>query len=254
MKKRRDSLAVMRAQEVDMKEESSASLPVNEPVTLLGKVFGELLGTAALVMVIVGSGTMAQNLTSDSALQLLINSLSTALALFILIIVFEPISGSHFNPVVTIVILIKKEIRKVESLLYLAAQFLGATLGVASANIMFDRTILEFSTKGRIGSNLLLSEVIATAGLIFVIFASWVKISVALRATLVASWIGSAYFFTSSTSVANPAVTFGRMWSDTFSGISPDSVTPFILAQLLGGIFGAGLIYFFTKVGNRDER
>lgn len=214
-------------------------------LTLLRKILGEVLGTALLVLAIVGSGTMAQNLTGDVGLQLLINSIATSLALFLLIVILEPISGSHFNPIVTGIKWIKREIDLKGVIGYLIAQFFGALIGVSSANFIFERSLLELSSKDRLGSHLLLSEVIATAGLMVVIFSSWLKISTPLRATLIASWIGSAYFFTSSTSLANPAVTFGRMWSDTFSGISPASVPPFIAAQLLGGVIALAILSLF---------
>jgi glycerol uptake facilitator-like aquaporin len=214
-------------------------------MVLLRKILGELLGTAVLVLAIVGSGTMAQSLTGDVGLQLLINSMATSLALFLLIVIFEPISGSHFNPIVTGIKWIKREIDLKGLIGYLIAQFSGALIGVGSANFIFERSLLELSSKDRLGSHLLLSEVIATAGLMVVIFSSWLQISTPLRATLIASWIGSAYFFTSSTSLANPAVTFGRMWSDTFSGISPASVPPFIAAQLLGGVIALAILYLF---------
>ena len=223
-------------------------------LTLLRKILGEVLGTALLVLAIVGSGTMAQNLTGDVGLQLLINSIATSLALFLLIVILEPISGSHFNPIVTGIKWIKREIDLKGVIGYLIAQFFGALIGVSSANFIFERSLLELSSKDRLGSHLLLSEVIATAGLMVVIFSSWLKISTPLRATLIASWIGSAYFFTSSTSLANPAVTFGRMWSDTFSGISPASVPPFIAAQLLGGVIALAILSLFLGKKGIYER
>lgn len=198
----------------------------------------ELLGSAVLVMTVVGSGIMAQSLTSDVGVQLLINSLCTVAILYLLITLFADISGAHFNPLVTLILAYKREMSVAETARYIAAQFVGALIGTGLANLVFDFSVFTASTKVRSGSHLLLSEVIATAGLIFVIFAAIDQKREKKISALVAGWIGAAYFFTSSTSFANPAVTFARGWSDTFAGIAPKSMAPFVAAQLIGAVIG----------------
>jgi glycerol uptake facilitator-like aquaporin len=202
------------------------------------KMGAELLGSAVLVMTVIGSGIMAQSLTSDVGVQLLINSLCTVAILYLLITLLSDISGAHFNPLVTLILAYKREISIAETARYIAAQFVGALIGTGLANLLFEFSAFTASTKVRSGSHLLLSEVIATAGLIFIIFAAIDQKREKKIPTLVASWIGAAYFFTSSTSFANPAVTFARGWSDTFAGIAPKSMAPFIAAQLIGAILG----------------
>jgi glycerol uptake facilitator-like aquaporin len=204
----------------------------------LRKVGSEVLGSAVLVMTVIGSGEMAQNLSSDTGVQLLINSLSTAAILYALITLLSEISGAHFNPLVTLVLTYKREMKISETVQYIIAQFFGALIGAGLANLIFDLPVFSASTKVRSGGHLFLSEIIATAGLIFIIFAALDQKRDKKIPTLVACWIGAAYFFTSSTSFANPAVTFARGWSDTFAGIAPKSIAPFIAAQLLGAILG----------------
>jgi glycerol uptake facilitator-like aquaporin len=204
----------------------------------LRAVGSELLGTAVLVMTVIGSGEMATNLSSDTGVQLLINSLSTAAILYALITLLADISGAQFNPLVTLVLAYKREIKITETVGFIFAQFIGALIGVGLANLMFDLSLFTASTKVRSGGNLFLSEIIATAGLIFIIFAAIDQKREKKIPTLVACWIGAAYFFTSSTSFANPAVTFARGWSDTFAGIAPESIAPFIAAQLIGAVLG----------------
>ena len=189
-------------------------------------------------MTVIGSGEMAQNLSSDTGVQLLINSLSTAAILYALITLLSEISGAHFNPLVTLVLTYKREMKISETVQYIIAQFFGALIGAGLANLIFDLPVFSASTKVRSGGHLFLSEIIATAGLIFIIFAALDQKRDKKIPTLVACWIGAAYFFTSSTSFANPAVTFARGWSDTFAGIAPKSIAPFIAAQLLGAILG----------------
>jgi len=204
----------------------------------LRMVGSEVLGTAVLVMTVIGSGVMATNLSADTGVQLLINSLSTAAILYALITLLADISGAHFNPLVTLVLAFKREMKLAETAQFIIAQFIGALIGAGFANLVFDLPVFTASTKVRSGSNLFLSEVIATAGLIFIIFAAIDQKRDKKIPTLVACWIGAAYFFTSSTSFANPAVTFARGWSDTFAGIAPESIAPFIAAQLIGAVLG----------------
>ena len=204
----------------------------------LRRVGSEVFGSAVLVMTVVGSGEMATNLSDDTGVQLLINSLSTAAILYALITLLADISGAHFNPLVTLVLAYKREMKIAETLQFIIAQFIGALIGAGLANLVFDLPVFTASTKVRSGSHLFLSEIIATAGLIFIIFAALDQKREKKIPTLVACWIGAAYFFTSSTSFANPAVTFARGWSDTFAGIAPESIAPFIAAQLIGAVLG----------------
>jgi len=205
----------------------------------------EALGTAMLVAAVVGSGIMASRLTDDVGLQLLINAVATVAALGVLIWTLGPISGAHFNPAVTAVAGVRREVAPRESVACIGAQVVGALLGVALANIMFGLPAWQASTTSRTGAGLLLGEVVATAGLLWVIGALTRTGHGHLGPVLVPAWIGSAYFFTASTSFANPAVTVGRAFTDTFAGIAPSSVLPFVLAQLAGAGAGAVLTEVF---------
>lgn len=205
----------------------------------------EFLGTATLVATVIGSGIMGTLLTDDLALVLLINALSTVAALGVLIWVFGPISGSHFNPVVTGVALARKEMRLSEGSLYIAMQVLGGCAGAITANIMFELPAIDPSMRERSGTSIWLGEIVATAGLLFVIGALTRTGRGNLGPILVPAWIGAAYFFTSSTSFANPAVTIGRALSDSFAGISIGSVPLFILFQIIGAALGAILTEMF---------
>ncbi len=205
----------------------------------------EFLGTATLVATVVGSGIMGTLLTDDLALVLLINALATVAALGVLIWVFGPISGAHFNPVVTGVALARKEMHLSEGLLYIVVQILGGCTGAIAANIMFELPAIDPSMRERAGTNIWLGEIVATAGLLFVIGALTRTGRGYLGPILVPAWIGAAYFFTSSTSFANPAVTIGRSLSDSFAGISPGSVPLFILFQIIGAAIGAVLTEIF---------
>ena len=202
------------------------------------KAGAEFLGSAVLVTTVIGSGEMAQNLSSDTGVQLLINAIATAAILYLLITLLTEISGAHFNPLVTLIVAYKREISLSQTLQFIFAQFLGALAGAGLAYLLFDLPIFTASTHVRSGSNLLLSEIVATAGLIFTIFIAIDQKREKKIPVLVACWIGAAYFFTSSTSFANPAVTFARGWSNTFAGIAPESIAPFIGAQLIGAILG----------------
>jgi len=196
----------------------------------------EFLGALFLVLAVVGSGIMAQLLTSDLALQLLINALATIAMLYLLINLIAPISGAHFNPAVTLVALLRKKLDRVLGLTYMAAQILGSITGTLIAHLLFDRAIIDVSEFERSGLHLLIAEVIATFGLVIIVFADWKRFKVRQRASLISLWIGSAYFFTSSTSFANPAVTVGRLFTDSFAGIAPESVAPFVVAQVFGAL------------------
>ena len=211
------------------------------------KAIAEFVGTATLAAVVVGSGIMAQDLSSDVGVQLLINASATGAILWLLITLFAPISGAHFNPIVTAISRYRKEIKSSAALTFIAAQTLGAILGTILANILFSHPAIDISSKNRDGGNLLLSEVFATAGLIFVIYqlgtlekAKFVPVGVAL-------WIFSAYFFTSSTSFANPAIALGRIFSNSFAGIAPHSAFTFIPFQILGAALGYLLFAFLNK-------
>ena len=205
---------------------------------MLRKAIAEFLGTCTLVAVVVGSGTMATNLSADRGVDLLINTLSTVLALGILILVLGPISGAHFNPAVTLSELGQKRIGFNEASLFLVAQFSGGVVGTIIANLMFRNPAILQSHHTRTGANLWLGEVIATAGLLLLIQILRGQNKLALAPVVLAGWIGSAYFFTSSTSFANPAVTLARGFTDTFSGIALKSVAGFVLAQLVGALLG----------------
>lgn len=219
------------------------------------RLVAEFLGTALLVAVVVGSGIAAQQLSPDDVgLQLLENSTATLLGLTVLILLFGPVSGAHFNPVVSAADWLLG--RRAGTGLtggdvgaYTVAQTAGAIAGAVLANVMFDIDITELSSKERTGSNLLVAEVVATAGLVALIFALARTGRGALAAPAVGAYIGAAYWFTASTSFANPAVTAGRIFSDTFAGIDPASVPGFIGAQLVGGLIGVALVrYLFPDV------
>jgi glycerol uptake facilitator-like aquaporin len=209
---------------------------------LAGKAVAEFVGTALLVSVVIGSGIMGANLSSDMGVVLVINALSTIFALALLIVVLGPISGAHFNPVVSLMQLFTRTQPLGESLTFIASQVAGAITGAIVANVMFDLPALQFSTHDRVSPGMLLGEVIATAGLIALIGILVHRKQDAVVSISVAAWIGSAYFFTSSTSFANPAVTVGRLFTDTFAGIAPGSVLPYIGAQLVGAAIGVLIV------------
>ena len=216
-------------------------------IKILRKWLAEYIGTATLVCVVVGSGIMGTNLSKDSGIALLINAFSTIFALALLILIIAPISGAHFNPAVSLVQVLRREMNAVEFLSFISAQIAGAISGAIIANVMFDLEAIQISTNERVSTGTLVGEVIATAGLITVIFVLVAQSQDKLIPVAVAAWIGSAYFFTSSTSFANPAVTIGRVFSDTFAGINPASVLPFIIAQLIGAMLGVALVKGVTR-------
>ena len=211
------------------------------------KLLAEYLGTALLVAIVVGSGIMATDLTQDVGLQLLINTIATVFGLAVLILILAPISGAHFNPVVTLIDLIQGKSSVIQFLQYAVVQTAGAISGAFLANAMFDQAIIQTATKLRSGSNLYLAEIVATAGLILIINLLVNQKNLTVIPAAVAAWIGSAYFFTSSTSFANPAVTIGRTFSDSFAGIAPECAPKFIAAQILGAIIGLGLVKALTN-------
>ena len=210
------------------------------------KLLAEYLGTALLVAIVVGSGIMATDLAQDVGLQLLINTIATVFGLGVLILILAPISGAHFNPVVTVIDLIQGKSSVIQFLQYAVVQTAGAISGAFLANAMFDQAIIQTATKIRSGNNLYLAEIVATAGLILVINLLVNQKNLTVIPAAVAAWIGSAYFFTSSTSFANPAVTIGRTFSDSFAGIAPECAPQFIAAQILGAVIGLGLVKVLT--------
>jgi glycerol uptake facilitator-like aquaporin len=218
----------------------------NQP-PLWRRTVAELLGTSLLVMIVVGSGIAAQQLSpNDVGLQLLQNSTATVLGLTVLILMFGPVSGAHFNPVVSLVdwALGRRSgsgLTLPEFGTYVVAQTLGAISGSVLANAMFEMGT-SISFKDRATGGHLLGEVVATAGLILLIFTLAATKRGVLAAPAVGAYIGAAYWFTSSTSFANPAVTVGRIFSDTFAGIAPASVPGFVVAQLIGAAAGLGLL------------
>jgi len=236
--------------------DGSMSRPQSLPHSLPHSLIAEMLGAMFLVLAVVGSGIMAQLLTTDVALQLLINAAATIAMLYLLINLLAPLSGAHFNPVVTMVQVMKKGISVSLGIAYLASQVSGAILGSLLAHLLFDRPIIALSTFDRSGSHLLIAEVVATFGLVVIVFADWKSFKVRQRASLISLWIGSAYFFTSSTSFANPAVTIGRLFTDSFAGISPESVPAFVAAQVVGALIAWGVLarVQIASIKARDSR
>ena len=211
------------------------------------RLLAEFVGSALLVTVVVGSGIAATQLSpNDEGLQLLENSIATVLGLAVLILMFGPVSGAHFNPVVTGADWLlgrrsRTGIPGGDALAYVGVQVLGAVSGAWLANAMFDRRVFEIATKDRVTPGHLLGEVVATAGLVVLVFALARTGRAGLSAAAVGAYIGAAYWFTSSTSFANPAVTVGRMFSDSFAGIAPGSAPAFISAQIVGALIGLAL-------------
>lgn len=206
-------------------------------VSTARRLLGELLGTALLLAVVIGSGLMAERLSGGHvAVALLANTLATVGGLYILIEVFGPVSGAHFNPAVSLAMALRGELPWTRLAGYVPAQLLGAALGAVLAHAMFDLPLLQVSAKLRTGTGQWIAEAVATAGLLLVIL----RAPQARVAAMVAAYIGAAYWFTASTSFANPAAVFGRMFSDSFAGIAPASAPAFMLAEVLGA--GLGLL------------
>jgi glycerol uptake facilitator-like aquaporin len=202
------------------------------------KLAGEALGTLLLLATVIGSGVMAERLAGGNvAIALLANTLATVGGLYILIEVFGPISGAHFNPAVSAVMAWRGELPRSSLLPYIVAQLLGAMLGAWLAHAMFDMQVLQLSTKVRTGTGQWIAEAVATAGLLLVIL----RAPAGRAPAMVAAYIGAAYWFTASTSFANPAAVFGRMFSDSFAGIAPGSALGFVLAQLAGAAIGTAI-------------
>jgi glycerol uptake facilitator-like aquaporin len=210
-------------------------------------IFAEFLGTGLLVAAVIGSGIMASNLSGDLLVALIANGISTVLVLGILIITLGPVIGGHFNPVVSIALAIDQRFKAVRVAPYIAAQFAGAFAGAVLANVMFGSAAIQVSSKGMVSEGAAIGEVVATAGLVFIILNLIKSKRAELIPVAVPAWIGTAYFFTSSTSFANPAATVGRIFSDSFAGIGPQSVPSFLIAQLLGAALGIVLAKVFAK-------
>jgi arsenate reductase len=207
------------------------------------RLFAEFLGSAFLAAVVIGSGIAAANLSpGDTGLQLFENSAATATGLFTIILMFGPVSGGHFNPVVSMVDAGFGGLRWRDALAYIPAQVSGCIAGAIVANGMFALAAISISDKHRASEAHLLAEIVATLGLLLVIFALARTRRGSIAPAAVGAYIGAAYFFTSSTSFANPAITAGRMFSDTFAGIAPASVPGFVVAQLVGGALAIGVI------------
>ena len=215
--------------------------------SLLKKAIAEFIGTALLVCVVAASGIQATRLSSDGGVELLINISSIVLALILIIVVVAPISGAQLNPIVSLVELVTKVQSLSRTLAFIIAQFVGAIVGAIFANVMFDLPAIQFSDHARVTTGTLIGEVVATAGLIAVIGVLAKRGHNKFIPFAVAAWVYSACFFTSSTCFANPAVTIGRAFTDTYVGIAWESVLPFILAQLVGGLVGLGIIKVATK-------
>ena len=207
------------------------------------RALAELVGTAFLVAIVVGSGIMAARLSpNDVGLQLFENAFATAAGLVAVILAVGPVSGAHLNPVVSAADCWFGGITRRTLAVYAAAQVTGACLGCVIANLMFELPVVELSTKVRSGSGVWLGEGIATVGLLLVIFGVVRSRRAGVAPFAVGAYIGAAYFFTSSTSFANPAVTIGRMLSNTFAGIAPDSVPGFVLAECIGAALAVALV------------
>ncbi|MBM6405935.1 aquaporin family protein [Phycicoccus sp. CSK15P-2] len=205
-------------------------------IPLWRRLLAELLGTGALVCLVVGSGIMAASLSPDDVgLQLLENSMATGFGLCVLIVLLGPVSGAHLNPVVTLGMVLWEGLRLRAAGAYVVAQLVGGVGGCIVANVMFDLPAVSASTTERTGAPLLLAEVVATVGLLTVILGLLWQDRAAWIPPMVGAYIAAAYWFTSSTSFANPAVTVGRAFTDTFAGIAPASVPAYVAAQLVGG-------------------
>ena len=206
------------------------------------KLISETIGTLFLLLIVVGSGIMGENLTENKAVVLLANSIATAFGLIVLIWTFGAYSGAHFNPVVSIVMMLLGKLTKQDMLFYVLCQLVGGVLGVIFANMIFDLDIISISENKRLTSGIFISEIIATFGLLITILLVG-KQKTEMVAPAVGLYIGAAYWFTSSTSFSNPAVTIARTLSNTFTGIIPSDVIPFIFAQIIGTL----IVYFIYK-------
>ena len=206
------------------------------------KLISETIGTLFLLLIVVGSGIMGENLTENKGVVLLANSIATAFGLIVLIWTFGPYSGAHFNPAVSFVMMLLGKLTKQDMFFYVLCQLIGGVLGVIFANMIFDLDIISISENKRLTSGIFISEIIATIGLLITILLVG-KQKTEMVAPAVGLYIGAAYWFTSSTSFSNPAVTIARTLSNTFTGIIPSDVIPFIFAQLIGTL----IVYFIYK-------
>nr|WP_233171654.1 MIP/aquaporin family protein [Dyella sp. ASV21] len=213
------------------------------------KLTAEFLGTALLLTAVVGSGIMGASLAAgNNAIILLANASATAAVLYVLIVLLGPLSGAHFNPVVTLAIYLRREMTLMEALAYMVVQCVGAIAGVMLAHVMFGVSPVQWGTHGRTGVPLWISEGVATFGLLLTILLGRVHRPHAIPA-LVAAYIFSAYWFTASTSFANPAVTLARSLTQTFAGIHPHHVLAFVLAQIAGGLAGCAVAHALAGRG-----
>ena len=206
------------------------------------KLISETIGTLFLLLIVVGSGIMGENLTENKGVVLLANSIATAFGLIVLIWTFGPYSGAHFNPAVSFVMMLLGKLTKQDMFFYVLCQLIGGVLGVIFANMIFDLDIISISDNKRLTIGIFISEIIATFGLLITILLVG-KQKTEMVAPAVGLYIGAAYWFTSSTSFSNPAVTIARTLSNTFTGIIPSDVIPFIFAQLIGTL----IVYFLYK-------
>ena len=217
------------------------------PFGLERRLAAEALGTALLLAIVVGSGIMGERLAGgNTAIALLANALATGAGLVVLITIFGPLSGAHFNPAVTLVFMLRRELQGRVATGYIAAQLVGGVLGAWTAHAMFAEPVLQISTKLREGPAQAFSELVATFGLIATIIGS-LRFRPEATPSLVGLYIVSAYWFTASTSFANPAVTIARSLSDTFAGIAPASVPGFIAAQLVGAILASSFFGWLLR-------
>jgi glycerol uptake facilitator-like aquaporin len=232
---------------------------VTPKIDLKKQLFAEFIGTTALLCAVIGSGIMAERLSGGNmGLALLANTLATVFALFVLIEILGPISGAHFNPLVTLVVYFKNRsnsavagvFNSYTAILFIATQLLGAVAGAWLANAMFNMPVLQVSAHIRGGNGQWLAEAVATAGLIVVILRSGAANVNAKASALVACYIGAAYWFTASTSFANPAAVMGRMFSDSFAGIAPASALAFVAAQAVGAALGVGINRLLESVSD----
>ncbi len=208
---------------------------------LARRLAAEAVGSFFLFCVVIGSGIMGETLAGGNvAIALLGNTLATGAILFVIILIFAPLSGAHFNPAVTLVFLVRRELSVRDATLYVLAQLVGGIIGVWAAHLMFDLDILQFSTKARTGTGQWAGEAIATFGLLMTILGA-VRYRPTWVAPAVGLYISAGYWFTSSTSFANPAITIARGLSDTFAGIAPADIGPFLIAQIFGALIAAGL-------------
>lgn len=227
--------------------------PANRPA-LWRRLLAEYLGSLLLATVVIGSGIAAQTLSPNAiGLELLENAAVTGLGLYVLILVFLPVSGAHFNPVVSLVDALFGHISWRDAVRYIGAQIIGCVSGAVVANVMFSHAAISLSTHHRASGAHLVGEVVATAGLIFVIFSLARSGRGHFAPAAVGSYIGAAYFFTSSTSFANPAITIGRTFSNSFAGIAPSSAPGFIAAQLVGAALGFAAVVALFPSTTHDQ-